>query len=95
MTTKFPVTTSLQLATHLKALRTTKGLSQQEVGQLLGVSQKRIAQIEAKPERTSFYQLSRLLSILGGRIEITLTDEKKPSSSTGEKQKTSKTTIRW
>jgi HTH-type transcriptional regulator/antitoxin HipB len=65
-----PVSTPIQLSSTLRALRKSRGLTQEEVGRQLGVSQKRIAWIESVPGRTSFDQISRLVSALGGRIVI-------------------------
>jgi len=66
----YPVNTSIQLQTVLRALRQSRNLSQTEAGQLLGVNQKRLARIEQAPGRTSFDQVSRLVAALGGRIVI-------------------------
>jgi HTH-type transcriptional regulator/antitoxin HipB len=45
-------------------------LSQEQLGNLLGVNQKRIARIERAPEVTSFDQITRLVAALGGRIVL-------------------------
>jgi HTH-type transcriptional regulator/antitoxin HipB len=66
----YPIETPTQARSVLKALRTTKGLSQTQAGQLLGVSQKRIARIEAHPGRTSTAQIAKLVALLGGRLVI-------------------------
>ena len=70
-----PVSTPIQLAATLRALRKSRGLTQEAVGRLLGVSQKRIAWIESVPGRTSFDQLSRLVAALGGRMVIEVPPE--------------------
>ncbi|WP_052362265.1 helix-turn-helix domain-containing protein [Geminisphaera colitermitum] len=67
---KFFVTTPVQLRTQLRTLRQSRSLSQEQVGELLGVNQKRIARIEAAPDVTGFGQIARLVSALGGRIVI-------------------------
>lgn len=72
----YPVTTSRQLQTVLRALRQTQGLSQTQAGLRLGVSQKRMARIEAKPGVTGFDQIARLVSALGGRLVICTQDER-------------------
>lgn len=72
----YPVTTSRQLQTVLRALRRTQGLSQAQAGLRLGVSQKRMARIEAKPGVTGFDQIARLVSALGGRLVISTADER-------------------
>ena len=66
----YAVSTPAQLRTVLRALRTTRGLSQAQLGDRIGVSQRRIATIEASPERASFDQLSRIVAALGGRLAI-------------------------
>jgi HTH-type transcriptional regulator/antitoxin HipB len=62
--------TLLQLRHALRGLRQRCGLNQTKAGQLIGVSQMRIAQIEADPMRTSFDQISRLTAAYGARIFI-------------------------
>lgn len=66
----YPVSTSSQLSAVLRGLRKTRALSQAQVGELLGVNQKRVARIENAPGVTSFDQIARLVSALGGRIVI-------------------------
>jgi len=66
----FPVNTALQLQVTLKSLRKARGLTQAQLGEALGVSQKRIARIEANPEVTSFDQIARIVTTLGYRLTI-------------------------
>ena len=66
----YAVSTPAQLRTVLRALRDSRDLSQAQLGALLGVSQRRIAAIEAAPGRAGFDQLSRLVVALGGRLVI-------------------------
>lgn len=61
----FPVHFPDQLRPHMRALRKARGLTQAELGALIGVSQARVAEIEAKPGLVSFEQLMKLLSVLG------------------------------
>jgi HTH-type transcriptional regulator / antitoxin HipB len=81
MNSSYPVSTPVQLAATLRALRRSKGLTQAEVGRLLGVSQVRIAKMEKDPDLIGFAQVSRWAAALGGRIEITIisTMEKRAS----------------
>lgn len=58
------------LRERLRGLRVARGLSQRELGLLLGVNQKRVARIEAAPELASLGQVRRLLTLLGARMEI-------------------------
>ncbi|MEO8859287.1 MAG: helix-turn-helix domain-containing protein [Burkholderiaceae bacterium] len=60
----FPVHFSSQLREHLRALRKGRGLTQAALGQLLGVGQARIAEIENNPGVVSVDQLMKVLSAL-------------------------------
>ena len=64
------VSSPVQLTSALKTLRRLARFSQTDVGRLLGVNQKRISLIESSPERTSFDQISRMVTALGGRLVI-------------------------
>ena len=66
----YAVSTPAQLRTVLRALRDSQGLSQAQLGARIGVSQRRIATIEAAPGRASFDQLSKIVAALGGRLVI-------------------------
>jgi HTH-type transcriptional regulator / antitoxin HipB len=57
-----------QLSSHLRALRKSAGLSQQQLGVLIGVGQTRIARIEADPSSVSTDQLLSILSALGVQV---------------------------
>jgi HTH-type transcriptional regulator / antitoxin HipB len=70
----YPVNTSIQLRAVLRALRQLRKLNQAEVGKLLGVNQKRVARIENAPGLTSFDQIARLVTALGGRVVIETPD---------------------
>jgi HTH-type transcriptional regulator / antitoxin HipB len=76
----YATNTPTQLRAVLRGLRKAQGLSQAEVGRLLGVSQKRIARIEAAPNRTSYEQISKLIALLGGRIVVEETVAPQPTS---------------
>ncbi|MDB5871053.1 MAG: hypothetical protein JWQ07_495 [Ramlibacter sp.] len=66
----YPVDTPQQLRTILRTLRQARGLTQAQLGQMLGVSQKRIARIEAAPEVTAFDQIARMVSAMGYRLLV-------------------------
>lgn len=66
----YPVDTPQQLRTILRALRRSRQLTQAQLGERLNVGQKRIARIEAAPELTSFDQIARMVSAMGGRLVI-------------------------
>lgn len=67
----YPVSTPAQIRAVLPALRKHRGLTQAQLGALIGVSQKRIARIEADPAKTSFDQVSKLIVLLGGDLVVT------------------------
>jgi HTH-type transcriptional regulator / antitoxin HipB len=84
----FPINTSAQLRAVLRGLRKARGLSQADTGARIGVNQKRIARIEAAPGVTSFDQIARVVSALGGRLVIQDLTEKTDAKSGGKaKQK--------
>ena len=76
----YPVSTSLQLRAILRGMRKSRSLSQLQLGQLLGVNQKRAARIERDPGVTSFDQIARLVAALGGRLVIEITEDVTPST---------------
>ncbi|HYD63624.1 MAG TPA: helix-turn-helix domain-containing protein [Noviherbaspirillum sp.] len=66
----YPIRISAQLRPHLRALRKKRGLTQAQVGELLGVSQARVAEIEANPGLVSFEQMLQLLSVLDAALAL-------------------------
>lgn len=66
----YPVDTPQQLRIILRTLRQSRGLTQTQLGAMLGVSQKRIARIEAAPEVTAFDQIARMVSAMGCRLVV-------------------------
>ncbi len=66
----YAVDTPQQLRVILRSLRQSHGLTQAQLGQMMGVSQKRIARIEAAPEVTAFDQIARMVSAMGCQLVI-------------------------
>lgn len=66
----YPLRLVGQLRAHLQALRKQRGLTQAQLGQRLGLSQVRIAEIEANPGVVSIEQLARILSALGATLVL-------------------------
>jgi HTH-type transcriptional regulator / antitoxin HipB len=66
----YPVDTPQQLRTILRSLRQASGLTQAQLGLRLGVTQKRIARIEAAPGVTSYDQIARMVTAMGYRLVI-------------------------
>jgi len=66
----YSVDTPQQLRTILRSMRQASGLTQAQLGERIGVTQKRIARIEAAPEVTAFDQISRMVAAMGYRLMI-------------------------
>jgi HTH-type transcriptional regulator/antitoxin HipB len=66
----YVIQTPLQLASHLRALRKARGLSQAALGHLLGVGQARVARIEGDPTAISVEQLIEVLAALNVRLVL-------------------------
>lgn len=66
----YPVDTPQQLRVMLRSLRQASGLTQAQLGERLGVTQKRIARIEAAPEVTGFDQIARMITAMGYRLLV-------------------------
>ena len=66
----FPLRIPGQLKQHLRALRKSRGLTQGQLGALVGVRQARIAEIEANPGAVSLDQLTKVLAALGGTLHL-------------------------
>jgi HTH-type transcriptional regulator / antitoxin HipB len=66
----YAIQSPAQLSSHLRSLRKAKGLSQQQLGALLGVGQSRIARIENQPGSVS---VDQFLTVLGAlRVQMVL-----------------------
>jgi HTH-type transcriptional regulator/antitoxin HipB len=70
VTDAYPVRFASQLRPHLRALRKKRALTQAQVGALIGVSQARIAEIEANPGLVNFEQILQLLAALGVTLSL-------------------------
>lgn len=66
----YPLETSQQLSVSLRALRQSRQLTQTELGERLGVNQRRIARIESAPGVTSFDQIARIVASMGYRLVL-------------------------
>jgi HTH-type transcriptional regulator/antitoxin HipB len=66
----FPLRIPDQLKQHLRALRKSRGLTQGQLGALVGVRQARIAEIEANPGAVSLDQLTKVLAALGCTLHL-------------------------
>jgi HTH-type transcriptional regulator/antitoxin HipB len=65
-----PIRTIAQLGPLLKELRRRKHLTQTQLGMRMGLSQERIARIEAHPERVTLNQLLSVLMALDAELSV-------------------------
>lgn len=70
MNTIFPLKIPSHLRPILVVFRKTKGFTQRDVSEILGVSQQTYARLEANPSTASFEHLFKVFTILG--VEIVL-----------------------
>lgn len=76
----YPLRIPDQLRPHLRALRKRHGLTQSQLGALVGVKQARIAEIEANPGAVSLDQLTRVLAALGATLHLHATETPQPAT---------------
>lgn len=70
-----------QLTTLLKNLRKQRKLSQKELGERLGMSQRMVAKLEAHPEASGFGRVFQALNALGVDLILRERDTKEPDAS--------------
>lgn len=63
-----------QLGQYLRSLRRLRGMTQQDLGERMGVTKVRISRIERDPGSVSFGQLLKLLNVLGARAALEVKD---------------------
>ena len=73
-TTSSPLHIADQLKPMLRSLRKKRGLTQAQLGQLLGVSQARVAEIEANPGVVGMAAMLKVLSALGAGLQLQVHD---------------------
>jgi HTH-type transcriptional regulator / antitoxin HipB len=66
----YPIQAAGQLPSQLRALRRARGLSQAQLGAVLGVGQARVARIEGDPAAVSVGQFLEVLNALGVRLVL-------------------------
>jgi HTH-type transcriptional regulator / antitoxin HipB len=69
----FPVRTVEQLEPILRSFRKTRGLTQRELADRMGVTQQALSLLESSPHRASFERLMAVFMALG--VEIVLRDK--------------------
>jgi len=58
----YPLKTVEQLRQQLRSLRKSRGLTQARLGELIGVTQARVVEIEANPGSVSLQQIMQVLT---------------------------------
>ena len=69
----YPIQLTTQLSQHLRSFRQLRGMTQIQLAKYLGLTQSRIAEIEADPGRVSVENLLKILSALN--IQLVLQDK--------------------
>lgn len=85
---EYRVATDKQLALMLKSLRKTRKLTQAQLGERLGMSQRMVAKLEAHPETASFARVFQALNALG--IDVILKDRSPANTDEAPAEKSSK-----
>jgi HTH-type transcriptional regulator/antitoxin HipB len=80
----FRIDNAAQLCSYLRALRKTRGMTQAQLGALVGVSAARISEIELNASTVSFAQILELIHLLGARLAIDDTRTVRESAPAGE-----------
>lgn len=70
----FQLQSAAQFAMYLRSLRRSRGLTQRELAERIGVTAARISQIEGDPGVVGLTQLLKLLHVLGARVYLELSD---------------------
>jgi len=74
---EYRIAIAQQLGGLLKSIRKKNQLTQQQLGERLGLSQRMVAKLEAHPEKASFERVLHALSAL--EIDLVLKERKTPS----------------
>ena len=74
---EYRLTIAQQLPSLLRSIRKKNRITQQQLGERLGLSQRMVAKLEARPEKASFERVLQALSAL--EIDLVLKERKTPS----------------
>jgi len=74
----YRVAIASQLSSLIKNIRKQRGITQSELGVKLGISQRSVAQFEARPEKASFQRVLSVLSALD--IDLVLKERKQATT---------------
>lgn len=82
-----------QLSQHIRSFRKARQLTQTQLAQMLGVTQSRIAELEAAPEKTSVATLLRVLAAL--KVDLLLRDADPATALKAAQQQVDYTKAEW
>ena len=88
----FVLQTPAQLPSQLRSLRKARGLSQADLGRLLGLSQSRVARIESGAAQVSVQTLMAVLAQLDARLAIDAGDAQAPKAQSSRSSRSSSST---
>ena len=74
---EYRIATAQQLARLLRSIRKQKHLTQQQLGERLGLSQRMVAKLEASPQKASFERVLQALSAL--EVDLVLKERNTPA----------------
>jgi HTH-type transcriptional regulator/antitoxin HipB len=89
---EYRVATDNQLALLLKSLRKARKLTQTQLGERLGMSQRMVAKLEAHPDVASFARVFQALNAMG--VDVILKD-RDPGNDKDEPVKKNKKAVQW
>ena len=80
---EYRIAIAQQLGGLLRSLRKERQITQEQLGERLGLSQRMVAKFESHPEKASFERVLKALSAL--EIDLVLKERETPNSSSGQK----------
>jgi HTH-type transcriptional regulator / antitoxin HipB len=89
---EYRIATDNQLALLLKSLRKARKLTQAQLGERLGMSQRMVAKLEAHPDVASFGRVFQALSAMG--VDVILKDRSQGNVG-DEPVKKNKKAVQW
>lgn len=85
---EYRIATDSQLTLLLKSLRKARKLTQAQLGERLGMSQRMVAKLEAHPEAASFARVFQALNAMG--MDLILKERGTTNTSAASNEKVSK-----
>ena len=77
---KLPIRTTSELGQLIRSMRESRGLTQQDVANGLGVSRKWVNEVESGKPRAELYRVLDVIGYLGGEVRVTTEDSRAEKS---------------